>query len=183
MERLILIAVLLAACENPLVPNPVADLTVETLTVDDCGNLDGLDLNLNTDGVDPCGEVLFVRLQAGGRPIHESNGVVVEITEAAALQDIIEADGVVEMPLPDPRIRCSLYLHARCPSSYQPLVCGVGLFRATRLSPGKRMRFEIESDILDMRTGDVVGSGLFIDADFPVSLGSPHLPFSSCPED
>ncbi|MFH1532587.1 MAG: hypothetical protein ABIK09_17825 [Pseudomonadota bacterium] len=183
MRWLLLTTLLLAACDDPLVPDPVADLKVGTLAVDDCGTLDGLDLTLDTDGVDPCGEILFVRLQAGGRPIHESNGVVVEITDLATLRDAIEADGFVEVPLPDPRIRCSLYLHARCPGSYQPLVCGGGAFLATRLDPSKRLRFQLETDVLDMRTGDVVGTGLTIDADFPVSLGSPHRPYSGCPED
>lgn len=174
---------LLVGCEDPLTPDPVAVLSVETLAVEDCGVLDGLVLTLDTDGVDPCGEVLFVRLQAGGRPIHESNGVVIEIGELEGLQDQIAADGVVEVPLPDPRIRCSLYLHARCPSSYQPLTCGAGIFRATRLAPGKALHFDVETEVLDLRTGAVAGTGLVIDADFPVSLGSPHLPFSGCPED
>ena len=182
MRWLIIAGVLLAGCgEDPLNPDPVAEFTVETLIVEDCGDLSGLDLNLNVDGVDPCGDVLFVRLQAGGRPIHESNGVVVQISDLGPLQDQIESDGSVEVPLPDPRVRCSLYLHSRCPDSYQPLVCGVGVFRATRLSLGKRLRFEIEADVLDMRTDEVVGSGFFLDADFAVSKGSPHLSFSGCP--
>jgi hypothetical protein len=184
MTRWIVIAALLAAaCEDPLALEPVAFLTVESLAVDDCGVLDGLALTLDTDGVDPCGETLFIRLQAGGRPIDESNGVVVEINELTTLQDGITADGIVEVTLPDPRIRCSLYLHARCPGSYQPLTCGAGLFRATRLAPGKSLRFDLETDVLDLRTGEVAGTGLVIDADFPVSLGSPLLPFSGCPED
>ena len=177
------LVVLLVACSDPLAPEPVAALTVETLTVDDCGTLDGLALRLDTDGVDPCGEVLFVRLQVGGRPINESNGLLVEIAEHEALQDVIDAAGVVEIPLPDPRIRCSLYLHARCPDSYQPLVCGAGIFRASRLLPEKRLRFELEADVLDLRDDTTAGTGLFIDADFPVSKGAPSRPFSGCPED
>ncbi len=183
MRWLLLTALVLGACDDPLVPDPVAELTVETLTLDGCGALDGLDITLDTDGVDPCGDILFIRLQHGGRPIQDSNGVVVEIGDLDALRAVIETDGVVEVPLPDPRVRFGLYLHALCPDSYQPLVCGEGMFRATRLKPGKHLRFELEAEVLDQRTGDVIGTGLRVDADFPVSGGSPHLPFSGCPED
>ena len=108
--RWILIALMLASCDDPLAPDPVAELTVETLWVDECGTLDGLELHLDTDGVDPCGEILFVRLQVGGWAIHESNGVVVEIEDVEALSAEIDDAGMVEITLPDPRVRCSLYL-------------------------------------------------------------------------
>jgi len=183
LKRLILIAALLAACDDALVPDQVAELSVENLAVEDCGVLDGFSLSLDTDGVDPCGEVLFVRLQAGGRPIHESDGFLVEVEDLETLRSVIAVDGIVEIPLPDPRVRCSLYLHGRCPGSYQPLICGAGVLSARRLDPDRRLRFEIEADVMDMRTGETAGTGLFLDADFSVSGGSPHLPFSGCPED
>ena len=185
MRQVLLFVLLVAACDDPLLPDPVASLSVEALEVENCGTLDGWEMTLNTDGVDPCGETLFVRLQAGGRPIHESDGILVEIDDddLNALREVIAADGEVEVVLPDPGIRCSLYLHKRCPDSYQPLVCGAGLFRAERLGPGTRLRFDLEVDVQDLRTGEVVGTGLVLAADFPVSTGSPLLPFSGCPED
>jgi len=185
MRLVLCIALLVAACDDPLLPDPVASLSVETLEVDNCGTLDGWDITLNTDGVDPCGETLFVRLQAGGRPINESDGILVEIDVEVldALREVIAADDEVELPLPDLGIRCSLYLHKRCSDSYQPLVCGAGLFRAERLDTGTRLRFDLEVDVQDLRTGEVVGAGLVLAADFPVSTGSPLIPFSGCPED
>ncbi len=185
MRLVLLFALIVAACDDPLLPEPIAEMSVEALEVEGCGTLDGWEMTLDTDGVDPCGETLFIRLQAGGRQIHESNGILVEIDDEVldALQEVIAADGEVEVPLPYPGIRCSLYLHKRCPDSYQPLVCGAGLFKAERLDTGTRLCFDLDVDVQDLRTGEVVGAGLVLAADFHVSTMSPILPFSGCPED
>ncbi|MBM4371330.1 MAG: hypothetical protein FJ098_06725 [Deltaproteobacteria bacterium] len=175
---------LLAGCDEAwLAPDPVAELFVESLQVQGCGTLDGLALTLRTDGVDACSPTAFIRLQEGGRPIGEENGILVELDGLPEFRKAIGRTGAVEVTLPDPRVRCSLYLFRRCPGSVQPLVCGAGSLRAEALDPGGRIRFVLQAGVLDARTGAPAGTGLVLDADFRVSLGTPHRPFSGCPED
>ena len=78
MRWLLLTAYLLGACDDPLVPDPVADLTIETLTVDDCGALDGLDLTLDTDGVSDASAWNTIHLGGGAGAGHVIEHAIVE---------------------------------------------------------------------------------------------------------
>jgi hypothetical protein len=131
---------------------------------------------------DDCENVLFLRVQHGGKGIGVSDGFEIHVSDLASLQAGLE-DGPVTVQLPDEGVSLSLFLGQSCPQSFEPLAAGPGslTFEALDLDEGGRVRLDGQFDILDTRTGQTLCAGATVSVDSEITTYAPHTSFVYCP--
>jgi hypothetical protein len=171
------------ACDPSLEPEAFGQMSVEMLVVDGCGVMKDFEVELRFDAVDECSDPLFIRLQDSARPVDIVDGIHIEIGQWDLFnEDLKEHGDELSLKMEDPRLRCSLILNDTCSEASPSLVCQGGTLVATRLDPEGSISFRLDTNILDQRSGLVVGEGFVVEADFEVSAGYPHKTFSYCNE-
>ena len=122
------------------------------------------------------GEGAFLRVQRGGKPLHRSDALVMEITDPS----FIEKRLGVPIPFDSPRVRATLHLAGTCPGTNQAMSAQTGTitFQAYGNETGSRVVASYSFDLFDDRSGEVVGLDFRGELDFIVRTGQPYQPFA-----
>ncbi|MFT7623852.1 MAG: hypothetical protein ACI9WU_003037 [Myxococcota bacterium] len=130
----------------------------------------------NFFALEQLGDVAFIRMQNGGKPLHRSDAFVVEVAGTEFIRNRLG----IAIPIDNPKIRASLSVLGSCPGTSQAMTAHEGsiTFHEFGASSGERVRAEFAFQLLDDRTGEVVGLGFSGEMDFEVKVGKPYQPFS-----
>jgi hypothetical protein len=161
--------------------NDTGSLEGEYLIVRECkGGVDvefePYTLDANFFGVEKLGNALFIRMQNGGKPLHRVDALVVNIVDTRWLAARIG----VWLPLDNPNVQVTLHVLGQCPDTTQAMSAHGGEIRFSDFGDdvGDQVTGEFRFDLLDDRSGDLVGihfAGVF---EFVIRAGPPHQSFS-----
>lgn len=154
----------------------------EVVAVDDCELSTPFDLSLDFVAYDDCADMLYLRLQNGGKPISSSDGVEIQLSSLQALAESV-AQAPVEFQLPSDKARLTLFLNKSCPESYVPLEAANGslVVEALDVEHGGALVMKADFDLIDLRTDGIVANGAHFETDSEFSSFPPHKLYSWCP--
>ncbi len=121
------------------------------------------------------GEISFIRMQTGGKPLHRTDALVMEVTDTFIANRIgfpVEIDHA--------NVRVSLHVLGTCPGNAQSMTAHEGTitFQAFGSEKGDRVKAFFDFQLFDDRTGEVLGLGFKGSFDFIVKVGQPYQPFA-----
>lgn len=165
-----------------------------SLTVPDCGGpgvprtFEPFAMTLDFASVYEVDDVVTVRLAPRANRIQSVDQLGLVIPDAGAIRASLKADGVARValattldgaPASTTSAALSLTLLGRCKLAAASLG-GVGALELTALGhdAGESVRGSFDVDIVDRRTGEVVGPGMHGELDFVIETGSPYTAFS-----
>lgn len=124
------------------------------------------------------GDVAFIRMQNGGKPLHRTDAFVIEVVGEDFVQQQVE--GERKIFLDNPNVRATLSVLGSCPGTTQSMTAHEGFikFRSFGSESGDRVEAEFEFQLFDDRTGEVVGLGFSGRLQFQVKVGQPYQPFA-----
>lgn len=136
--------------------------------------------------------VVSIRLSSSFQPLDRSDVLAIALADAAALRDEIATSGsatrqfinpgAVGTVLPEPgaAARAGLILLERCTFMPQSLVAGDGTITLTALGRdrGDVIKGQMTFEVVDRRSGDVVGRGFAADFDFEIDTGTPYTSYT-----
>ncbi len=130
----------------------------------------------NFFALEQLGDVAFIRMQNGGKPLHRTDAFVVEV----AGSDFIQNRLGIAIPIDNPKVRATLSVLGSCPNTSQAMTAHEGsiTFHEFGSRSGDRVRAEFSFSLFDDRTGEVVGLGFQGEMDFIVKVGQPYQPFA-----
>ena len=149
--------------------------------VRDCqGDLDvefsPYEMEANFFGVEKLGNALFIRMQHAGKPLHRSDALILNIADTQWLRGRVGS----WVPLDNPNVLVTLHVLGQCPDTTQAMSTHGGeiRFESFGVDVGDRVKGEFYFDLLDDRTGDLVGLAFTGEFDFEIRKGPPHQAFS-----
>ncbi len=184
-------------------PNGEGRLEGQRLTVTAC-NIAGprvfepFGMALTFMAVERDGDVALLRFAPRVRLSPPTDQIAVTVVGVEALQEALARDGVAEIPIVEaapwasagvggaaadaahPAIaRVSLALPDTCPEDHTPRVAREGRARFTSFGTNRDQRIAgtLSFELVDLRSGEVVGEGFEGRFDFRVQLGSPYQQF------
>jgi len=109
-----------------------------------------------------------------------SDSLVITVENYAAVRAQIAAEGAATLPLGADGAQVSMAMLDTCPESMIPLIGVNGSVTFTQLGTltGDRISAELEFDLIDARTLEIVGPAFDVSFDFEVQAGTPHENFS-----
>jgi hypothetical protein len=158
------------------------ELDGEFLFVDECVN--GTDatfapfsLNLDFFALEQLGSASFIRMQHGGQPLHRTDALVVYVDDAIYVQHRLGQP----IPVDNPQVRITLHVMGSCPDTTQSMSAHKGYitFDKFGMTAGAKVKTRFHFDLIDDRTGELVGYNFSGKADFEVRVGQPYTHFSS----
>jgi len=155
----------------------------ERLEVADCGGSEvwaPFDAELSFFSALRGNDVVLIRVSDTSQLIEVADSLAITIPSYQAVQEQIAADGSATFPIGPDGVSVSLTLLASCPESMTALTGGAGSITLTQLGTltGERIAAELEFDLIDARTSEVVGITFEASLDFKVQAGTPHESFS-----
>ena len=130
----------------------------------------------NFFGVEKLGDALFIRMQHGGNPLHRSDALVVNIVDT----QWVTARIGLWVPLDNPNVQVTLHVLGQCPDTTQAMSAHGGEIRFDEFGHdvGDQVIGEFRFDLLDDRSGDLVGVHFTGEFEFVIRAGPPHQAFS-----
>ena len=122
------------------------------------------------------GEVAFIRMQPGGKHLDRTDALIVQVNDIDFVRQRLNQPVFFD----NPQVRASLHLLGSCPDTSQATTAANGYIEFTTFGVERddRVAAELEFDLHDERTGEVVGLGFEGSFDFTVKVGQPYQPFS-----
>ena len=171
-----LLPLLIGGCSD----NDVGVLTGEQLVVRGCdGAGDALFQPYGMDGtffgLEALGDIAFIRMQNSGKGLLVSDAMVLEVNDSHFVRNRLGQ----EIPIDSPKIRATLHMLGSCPDTTQAMTANGGTitFGHYDSQAGGRVSATFNFDLLDDRTGEVVGIDFHGSFDFIVKKGQPYQPF------
>ena len=131
---------------------------------------------------------LTLRFAPAGAGWASSDQLVVVLEAAETARAQIAEDGEARWPIEEadgqvptaPEVRASVALLSTCPRITAGLAASGGAATFTSLGrhKGERVRGTLSFDVVDGRTGELLGEDFRADFDFEIALGQPHRTFS-----
>ncbi len=158
------------------------ELRIEGFAQDKCLLEDPFVVSLDFVSFDDCDDILFLRMQRGGRLASVSDGVALQIEGLEQFRKDLEA-GPVEVPLPDGTIRLAPYLNESCADSFASFQAQAGTLRIEALEPkdGGLLELSATFEIVDARTGAIVAASATLEMSATLTVEAPHKLYTTCP--
>ncbi len=180
----LLVAVVSMGCSEP----DKGILTGDLLVVRDC---DGVDVIFKDPpyrmvaeffALEQLGEISFIRMQPGGKPLHRTDALVMEVTDPDFIKNRLPRENKAAIPIPidSPKVRVTLHVLGSCPTTSQAMTGHEGQITFTKFGTekGDKVAATFEFELFDDRTGEVVGLGFKGSFSFTVKVGQPYQPFA-----
>lgn len=157
------------------------ELVGDVLIVRDCK--DGADFVFNPYemrpdffAVEQLGDISFVRMQEGGKPLYRTDALVIEVGDI----DFVRERRGMPIPIDNPNVRATLSVLGSCPSNTQSMTAHDGhiTFEHIGTAAGDRVAASFAFQLVDDRTGELVGINFRGKLDFTVKVGQPYQPFA-----
>ena len=112
-----------------------------------------------------------------------SDSLTITLESYDAVQAAIASEGVASFSLDSGAVTLGLSLLASCPQSTTSLLGENGTLTIYELGTrtGERVRADLNFELIDGRTGDVVGQEFSASLDFEIQAGTPYESFSDLP--
>lgn len=146
------------------------------------------DMELTFMGAERAGDVVLVRLAPEAGQPQELDQLVIVVDGYEAARAGIAEGGEVTMPLRalataspgEEQVEVGLVLLQRCSTSLAPLRAASGEVTFVRLGAtrGERVVGSMRFELMDDRSGEIVGHGFVAEFDFEVAIGQPSRLFS-----
>ena len=158
-------------------------MRAESLTIADCGEggvWNSLEMELSYLSVLRASDAAVIRVSTTSQMAPMSDSLIITVEHYAAVQALIVAEGAATLPLGVDGTQVSMAMLGTCPESMIPLMGANGSVPFTQLGTltGDRISAELEFDLIDARTQEVVGPAFEVSFDFEVQAGTPHENFS-----
>jgi len=155
----------------------------EHLALDDCGDRqswDPFDMPLTFLGVIRAEEVVMLRASTTSQWADNTDSLLIHIASHAQVQARLAEGGSATLDVAAGDVSVGLSLMGQCPQSRTPLVAQGGTVTLSSFGTvvGDQITADLVFDLLDQRTGEVVGQGFEGSLDFEVSAGTPFELFS-----
>lgn len=187
MKRTSTIALLCLICAFSMLschfgPEQTGVLFGDKLVVDNCGTFEPFEMKIDFVAYDDCEDLLYFRIQKSGRAISESDGISLQLANSENLLQAVQ-EGPVTLDLPSDEARLSLYLNRDCPSSFVSIIAQDGQLEVSQLELGKGGVLLLSGtfDLVDEKTGELLGQQMDLTVDAELSEQSPHVDFAYCP--
>ena len=133
-------------------------------------------LEANFFGVEKLGDGLFIRMQHAGKPLHRTDALVVNIVDTQWIASRVGR----WVPLDNPNVQVTLHVLGQCPDTTQAMSAHGGeiFFDAFGTDVGDPVIGEFRFDLVDDRSGDLVGIHFTGTFEFVIRAGPPHQAFS-----
>lgn len=172
----------LAACEQGS-----GVITGDTLTVAGCHGVHRDEtwtpfrMDLVFLGLEDQKDAVIVRLSSSDARVGTTDSFAFLLPSARDAREGLAAHGTLTLPFDPVHVRASLTLLDRCAITTPALIASGGAVTLTRFGTkkGDRVTGTLAFDLVDERTGELVGTGFRGDFDFDVIHGLPHTPFSA----
>ena len=157
------------------------ELKAAGFNIEGCALDSPYELQLDFVGFDDCDDILYLRIQKGGRHLSESDGVEIQVHKLAEVQDSLES-GPVTLELDGENVRLTVYFNRTCPQSFVPLEAGSGTLTIDEMSlkSGGKLILSAQFDLVDLRTEEVVGNDVTLSVDAEISTSSPYKGHTYC---
>lgn len=157
------------------------ELKAAGFNIEGCALDSPYELQLDFVGFDDCDDILYLRIQKGGRHLSDSDGVEIQIHKLAEVQDLLES-GPATLELGGENVRVTVYFNKTCPESFVPLEAGSGTLTIDTMSLGSggRLVLGAQFDLVDLRTGEVVGNDVTLSVEAELSTSSPYKGHTYC---
>lgn len=132
-------------------------------------------MDANFFGLQALDGIAFIRMQSTGKGLLVSDAMVLEVNDSGFVRNRIGQ----EIPIDSPKIRATLHMLGSCPDTTQAMTAHGGTisFGHYDSQAGGRVSATFKFDLLDDRTGEVVGIDFQGSFDFIVKKGQPYQPF------
>ena len=131
-------------------------------------------------GIEAHKDAVLVRLATSDDRVDTTDSFGFLVPSAREVEDAIAASGEATLAFDPVHVRGSLTLLSRCDVTTPALVATNGHVTLTRFGTrkGDRLAGTLAFDVVDERTGEVVGTGFAGEFDFDVLHGLPYSPFA-----
>ena len=158
-------------------------MRAESLMIADCGEAGvwtSLEMEFSYLSVLRATDAAVIRVSTTSQMAPVSDSLVITVENYAAVRAQIAAEGAATLPLGADGSQVSMSMLDTCPESMIPLIGVNGSVTFTQLGTltGDRISAELEFDLIDARTLEIVGPAFDVSFDFEVQAGTPHENFS-----
>ena len=157
------------------------EFEAQSLAIEGCKLPEPFVLDLDFVAFDDCDDILFLRLQKGGRAVSDSDGIEIQISELAKVTEQVKS-APLSLDLQSKQVRLTLFLNDSCPNSFASLEAGEGQITIVALKPRNDGKLELSAtfDLVDLRDGDTVAEDASLTLDATLTTAAPYKSFAYC---